>query len=80
MSTIRITYQGTLAAMPVLEVGEFGYATDQNRMYIGTSGGNIPTANLSDVGGSGEQARAEAAEAVLQGNINAEAISRGLMR
>lgn len=40
-TTIQIK-RGSEANIPTLSPGEFGYTTDTNKLYIGTSGGNKP--------------------------------------
>lgn len=41
--------RGTAAAIPVLDVGELGLATDTKKLYVGTSSGNVEIANVSEI-------------------------------
>lgn len=39
--------RGPRAKLPTLSVGEFGFCTDTLELFIGSSSGNIPLANLN---------------------------------
>jgi len=38
--------RGNLSDIPILSVGEFGFATDVEQVYIGTSSSNIKNINF----------------------------------
>ena len=51
MSNLVKVKRGLKASLPALNIGEFGFATDTNELYIGTASGNVKL--FPSEGGSG---------------------------
>ena len=52
MSNLIKVKRGTKSSLPTLNVGEFGFCSDTNELYIGTASGNVKLAPSSVAGGA----------------------------
>jgi hypothetical protein len=64
--------RGLQANLPILSVGEAGFATDTGKLYIGNTGGNVLINTINGSSGLTEQQLNDAIEAALTGYATTE--------